>query len=176
MQERRHSGKPPPPEETPGGPFYGELIREALTEERARKDSLERRGATMVTASAFLSALVLSLLTFTFKNISELPGLETVAVWVALAGFVLAAALGLLVNRPVGYSEPTVDYLKRINEQTYWDSSQQTAASRVNESRLKTIASYRDVNKRKATLFMAALVCETAGIASLALLILALIY
>ena len=165
-----------PPEETPGGPLWSELIREALVEERSRKDSLERRGATMVTASAFLSALVLSLLTFTFENISELPGLETVAVWVALAGFVFAAALGLLVNRPVRYSEPTVDYLKKINEQTYWDSSLQTAASRVNESRLKTIASYRDVNKGKARLFMAALVCETAGIASLALLILALMY
>lgn len=129
----------------------------------------------MVTASAFLSALVLSLLTFTFENISELPGVETVAVWVALAGFVFAATLGLLVNRPVGYSEPKVDYLKKINEQTYWDNSQQTATNLVNESRLKTIESYRRINNGKARLFVAALACETTGIAALAVLILALI-
>lgn len=39
----------------------------------------------MVTASAFLSAFVLSLLTFTFDNISELPGLETWAVWMVVS-------------------------------------------------------------------------------------------
>ena len=39
----------------------------------------------MVTASAFLSAFVLSLLTFTFDNISKLPGLETWAVWMVVS-------------------------------------------------------------------------------------------
>jgi hypothetical protein len=82
MQERREL--PEPPEETPGGPLWSELIKEPLAEERSRKDGLERRGVAMVSASAFLSAFVLSLLAFTFKNISELPGFETGAVWVAL--------------------------------------------------------------------------------------------
>jgi hypothetical protein len=175
MQERRHAEKPPPPEETPGGPFYGELIREALTEERTRKDSLERRGASMVTASAFLSAFVLSLLGFTFENIGQLPAFETGAVWVALSGFVLAAVFGLAVNWPVGYSEPTHGWLEKINDQAYWDNSQRMAAGRVNESRLTTLASYRGINRVKARLLTAALVLETLGIAALAVLILALI-
>jgi hypothetical protein len=164
-----------PPEQTPGGPLWTELIKEALAEERSRKDSLERRGVAMLSASAFLSAFVLSLLAFTFENISELPRVETGAVWVALGGFVLAAVFGLVANWPTGFSEPTVGYLTKINEQTYWDSSQATAAHRVNESRLKTINAYRRTNNGKAKVITAALVFETIGIASLAVLILALI-
>jgi hypothetical protein len=81
MQGRRQESQSDrPPEGSPGGLLYGDLIREALAEERARKESLERRGVVMVSASAFLSTLVLSLLTFTFANISELPRLETVTV------------------------------------------------------------------------------------------------
>jgi hypothetical protein len=82
---------------------------------------------------------------------------------------------GLVVNWPTGYSEPTVGYLTKINEQTYWDSSQATAAHRVNESRLKTMDAYRGTNNKKAQVITAALVFETIGIASLAILILALI-
>jgi hypothetical protein len=164
-----------PPEESPGGPLYSDLIQEALAEERARKDSMERRGIAMVTASAFLSALILSLLAFTFDNISELPRFETDAVWAALAGFVAAAALGLAVNRPVGYSEPTVDYLEKINQQTYWDGSEKTAAHRVNESRIETIKSYRDINGGKAKLLTLALIAQTIGIVALAALIIALV-
>jgi len=130
----------------------------------------------MVTASAFLSAFVLSLLTFTFDNISELPGLETWAVWIALGGFLLAATFGLAVNWPVGYSEPTVGWLKKINEQEHWDDSLQNAAHRVNQSRLMPLGSYRAVNRRKARTVTAALFAETVGIASLATLVLALIY
>lgn len=175
MEERRQAEEPPPPEETPGGPFYGELIREALAEERTRKDSLERRGASMVTASAFLSAFVLSLLGFTFENIGQLPAFETGAVWVALSGFVLSAMCGLAANWPVGYSEPKVNWLEKINNQAYWDNSQQMASGRVNESRLMTLASYRKINGRKAAVLTAALVLETVGIGALAVLILALI-
>lgn len=165
-----------PPEETPGGPLWSELIKEALAEERARKDSLERRGGAMVTASAFLSAFVLSLLTFTFDNISELPRFETWAVWAALGGFLFAATLGLAVSWPMGYSEPTVGWLEKINEQAYWDASLKTAAHRVNQSRLGTLDSYRRRNGRKARFVAAALLGETGGIAALAALVLALIY
>jgi len=176
MQGVRAEPSEGPPDESPGGPLWGDLLREALAEERARKDSLERRGGVMVTASAFLSAFVLSLLTFTFDNISELPRVETWAVWVALGGFLLAAALGLVVSWPVGYSEPTVAWLEKINEQSHWDDSHKTAAHRVNQSRLMTLRSYRRVNGTKAGVVTAALFAETVGIASLAVLILALIY
>ncbi len=50
-----------------------------------------------------------------------------------------------------------------------------TAAHRVNDSRVKTITDYRFVNKRKAAVLTAALVAETIGIASVAVLILSLI-
>jgi hypothetical protein len=65
-----------------------------------------------------------------------------------------------VANWPTGYSEPTVGCLTRINEQTYWDSSQATAAHRVNESRLKTIDAYRGTNNSKARVIKAALVFE----------------
>jgi hypothetical protein len=173
MEERL--ANQPPSDESPGGPFYGELIKEALTEERARKDSLERRGISMVSASAFLSTLVLGLLTFSFHNIGNLPRFETGAVWVAISGFVLAAAGGLAVNWPLGLSEPTSDYLEKINEQAQWDNSQKTAAHRANQSRILTTKDYRQKNGTKARLLTAALIFETIGIISLAVLILALI-
>jgi len=159
----------------PGGPIYAELIRDALAEERARKDSLERRGVAMVSASAFLSAFVLALLNFSFDNISALPRLERGAVWFAICGFVLAAGLGLVVNWPRGISEPKLKYLETINDKSRWNNSPSLAAYRSGQSRLLTIDAYRKTNGRKAGFLTAALAAETIAIVALAVLILALI-
>jgi hypothetical protein len=72
MEKRRES--PEPPQETPGGPLWSELIKEALAEERSRKDSLERRGVAMLSASAFLSAFVLSLLALRSRTSASFHG------------------------------------------------------------------------------------------------------
>ena len=99
-------GAPPVSNKTAGhkveearGSSYGPTIKLIHDQERARKTSLESRGAAIITTSGALATLLTGLVTFTRGNVSAFHlAIDKNAVWALIAAavsFGLAAVLGL---------------------------------------------------------------------------------
>jgi hypothetical protein len=77
--------------------------------------------------------------------------------------FVLAAALGVLTNRPVWLKGPTAQSLFGI-ARTHWDDDSAAAELRIFTTRVKMLRRYRETNRWQARLLTAAVGCEVLAI------------
>jgi hypothetical protein len=101
------------------------LFLDQLTEERAKKGSLEQRGIVIISTSGTLVAIVF--VTLATRNPAVVPPATVVSLLVvALGGLVAATAAGLLVNAPARM--PVIE----IAEQTGWDRVDADSCRAVN--------------------------------------------
>lgn len=149
---------------------YSALITEQLDEERARKTSLEQRGAFVITSSGAIATLLFGLAAFvTDAATLDLPPRAQQVLVVALICFAAAALFGLLTNRPVNYGEPTADSLQEMIDDPELASESITEAIRTaSDGRLQTLRTYRQQNAKKAILASCALAAEVLGAVSVA--------
>ena len=91
----------------------GELVDQELVREFARKDSLERRGITVITASGVLVTLAFGFATAVTKGhaYANFTTAEKIVLDIALAFFVLSAIFALLTNTPRNYGVPQIQAL-----------------------------------------------------------------
>lgn len=91
-----------------------ELVDQELKRETDRKDSLERRGITVITASGVLVTLTFGFATAVAKgqHYANFTFAEKTVLDIALALFILAAIFALLTNTPRNYGVPQIDALK----------------------------------------------------------------
>lgn len=129
------------------GQAFAQLIVEQLTEERARKTSLEGRGLALITTSGAFTTLVLAISALTGDG--TLPGPARALLILALVCFFVAAVLGVLVNLPADYREPSPgDLLAAVNDSGDRDlASGERSVARV---RIKILEAARGRNKDKA--------------------------
>lgn len=92
----------------------GELVDQELVREFARKDSLERRGITVITASGVLVTLTFGFATAVTKgnHYTNFTTSEKIVLDIALAFFILSAIFALLTNTPRNYGVPQIQALR----------------------------------------------------------------
>jgi hypothetical protein len=151
------------------GSAYGELIKEQLEAERARKASLEQRGITVITTSGVLVSLLFGLgAVVTSAKAFQVPALARILLVVAVGLFVLAALAGLVLNSPRQYEEAELAYLDLLYTKDVWDASVSLGGRRSAEMRLKILRKARQVNRDKAKWLVAAVVFEVGAVAFVA--------
>jgi hypothetical protein len=132
------------------GAAYYDLVKEQLEEERARKESLERRGSTVITASAFLVSLLFGLAAWaTTENKVAFEGALLFSFVVSIACFLLAAIAGMLANWLMNYEEPSISQLRKIAQDKYWTAESATGEQRVSDLRVDVLETPLKKNDQK---------------------------
>jgi hypothetical protein len=145
------------------------LLLDQLTEERAKKGSLEQRGIAIISTSGTLVAIVLGFVALATRNPAFVPSATVVTLLVvALGGLVVAAAAGLLVNAPTRTPVIDAQQLLAIAEQPDWDRVD--AASRRAEYRLRAefLVEVRRLNRWRARVLLAGLLVEVCALGLMA--------
>lgn len=153
---------------------YEELIAEQLTQERQRKDSIERRGLAVVSSAGTLAALLLAIVAVVSRPAELRTQGAPIGLFAAAAIlFALSGGLGIWTNKPSNYAEPSAQWLARLLWPAVWQSNNETLARRrIAEARLRSVESFRDVNEKKVAVLTAAIIIEVVAIALVAVALL----
>ncbi|HEX2049235.1 MAG TPA: hypothetical protein VHJ34_01220 [Actinomycetota bacterium] len=156
------------------GSAYGALIEEQLTEERSRKQSFEQRGLAVVTSAGTLVTLLFGLVAVLTKVEGfVLPDDARPFLLATLLLFTLAGSLGLIINKPQKYAEPSASWLETLTSEIVWRAPDlRLAERRTAQARVNSIRSFRDRNKRKGFALTAAIVLEVLAVACLSVAVL----
>jgi hypothetical protein len=150
------------------GEHYVELIKEQLQAEETRKQSLEQRGVLVITAAASLSTLLLGLtgLITSIRGLALPPG-AAYSIAASIGLFLIAAVVGILINRPTKYRGTDESSLRRIvDDEEYWGAAEVIGMRRTSENRLDMLEGARGSNDKKARLLTLGLSLEVAGAAA----------
>jgi hypothetical protein len=137
------------------------LVEEALAEEAARKESLERRGLAVVTTSG---TLVTVILTIGGLRHSAQTSLTLGLVAGALASFVGAATGGLLANLPQGYKRISRQSIAALIEKAVFFGNANRVSRKITLGRFAELSSARRANARKALALQWALFSEVLAV------------
>lgn len=143
---------------------YWDLVKEQLTEERARKASLEQRGLAVITSSGTIVALLFGLTAVATKAQSfQLPPAAAMPLAMAALAFVVAAILGLGVNWTAYYTEVEPEGLLGLQDED-WAGDEADAAKAVAVAWTKIVEGARPKNNAKANVLRTAMIAELGGI------------
>jgi hypothetical protein len=152
------------PAEPSAGDAYGRLILEQLTEERARKGSIEQRGLAVVSTSAGLVTALLALAgLITKRNDFHLTVVSEVLLSAAALLLVAGAAAAVLTNVPRGYGEVSDEQLKEMTADDAWYQDSREGARLAADLRREVLAAARSQNQRKARWLLAGIALEVAA-------------
>jgi hypothetical protein len=148
------------------GDVYGPLLAEQLVVEMGHKASLEQRGLAVITTSGVLVSLLvaLSALVLGRDSAAFLTGATRALMIAAVIVFVVAAGLGLLVNRPGRYWGLGPDDLDRIAAEKMWMADKGEAALLVGQQRVVELRKSMTENDRKAQALQRAITAEVIGV------------
>lgn len=136
---------------TPSLEAIDSYIAEQVVEERDRKKSLEARAITVITTSGTFVTAAFAIGAFALQDTpNQLPQSAQALLVLALLAFAAAAGLGVRVNAPLGYSEPSADELARAVDRTNNGQSLADTIDEVAKSRTDTLTKARKLNKAKA--------------------------
>lgn len=132
-----------------GGSVLAAYVTSVLVEERGTKASLEGRGITLITSSGAFVTLVLAIAALVSDG--SVNGPARVLLMLASVCFQAAAVMGVQVNRPIDYMEPTAASLTELVQEN-WGASIASAARAVAKSEAETLEAARKNNAGKAKL------------------------
>jgi hypothetical protein len=98
----------------------GTLLNDEWTRETNRKDSLEKRGITVITTSGVLVTLIFAFTSAVAKGhkFGNFTLAEKIAIAIALLFFVISAAFGIATNTPRNYAGVDYRELEDMTEDT----------------------------------------------------------
>jgi hypothetical protein len=137
-----------------------DLVKEQLTEERARKSSVEQRGVTVVTTSGTVVTLLFGITALATKaqNYSLPPG-ASISLGIAGALFVVAALCAIAINWAMAYIEVEVEGLRDL-QGVDWTVDETVAAKAVAKAWTDVIEGARAKNNNKARILRVAMLIE----------------
>jgi disulfide bond formation protein DsbB len=141
------------------GSAYKDLVREQLEEERRRKDSLERKGASVITTSAFLGSILFGLATWAVTSKTTTVAV-TWAVGVSLALFLVAAFFGVSTNWLKNFDEVKLSALPPYFEDEKWFRPGSDGEWEVTQTWYDILVDARNKNNEKVRLLKIALGAE----------------
>jgi hypothetical protein len=133
----------------PGNPTYAEFFEDELKSETDRKSKLDSRGASLVTSSGAIHAVLVGL-----GSLDRGPTRSTIPNWIipllvmALLGFLAAAVAGVVAQLNHGYEATSTVGLKSLLDERWRDSSGESM-HRVGADRFRAIESLRSSNHKK---------------------------
>jgi hypothetical protein len=151
------------------GEVYGPLLVSLLSEQAARKASIEQRALAVITTSGVLVSLLAALSALVAGKTTALR-LHTgprAALIAAVAAFVAAAIVALITNAPRGYRDFAPEDVDRMLKE--WDSSGEDARWLVSQANADHLKRAAKVNGNKALLLQVAVGAEVAAVSLVAL-------
>ena len=149
------------------GEVFAELIEANLERQASRKASLEQRGLAVVTTSGSLVTLSFGFAAFIRADGSELTLATGVLLTLAMVLFVVAAALGLVVNSTRSYEYISTKSLASLCTAEKWRSDAVEATRQISEMQVRVLERARANNASKARNLRHAVITELAAIAAL---------
>jgi hypothetical protein len=151
------------------GDVYGPLFVTMLTEQSARKSSIEQRALAVITTSGGLVSLLIALSALLLgKNATlRLNAGSRAIIIAAVVAFVAAAILALIANTPRGYGDFSDEDVDRMMHE--FDRSEEDARWLVAQRRAEMLKLAMKLNDGKAHLLQVAVTTEVAGVALVAL-------
>lgn len=143
----------------------GEFVAEQLAEERLSKTSLEARGLALITTSGAFTTLVLGIAALVGE--ASLPAASRALLVLSLAVFVVAAVMGVVVNMPADYDEPSAESLRNVLSE-HGERDLLTGVRAVGNSRLDVLETARNNNKTKACRLLIGAVAQIVAMALVA--------
>jgi hypothetical protein len=158
----------PSPETVSGVAAYGELLKEELDIQDARKASLEQRGLAVVTTAGALATLLFALAALSTKSQTfVLPHAAQVWLRWALISFVVAAVFALMTNVPMRYDAVTADAIRgRLLATPMKDKA--AAEKDIALTRVKALRDAKSKNGRKAWFLLFAMLAEVLAVGCVA--------
>jgi hypothetical protein len=156
---------------SPTAKIYQAMVADLLAAERDRRATLAARGATILTASGTLVALVVALAAIVVgKDHVFVNHTAIVELCKALPFFVLSAVFALVVQT-YGFAYQVINRksLNKLADETdeMWNRSATFAVRDDVGQQVRTICTLRDGNDKMAMLIMVSLVFEIVAIALL---------
>ena len=154
---------------------FPDFVKDLLTVEDKRRDSLEARGSSMITASATLVTLLVALGAFvTNRQGFQLPEATRAPLSVAVVAFVVAAVLGIAtyIPQPARMTDP-VALASLLPE--YWPKGKDFAQKKITVTRLEQLATLQRTNDWKARALLAAVAAQLVAVGALAWAVLGLL-
>jgi hypothetical protein len=139
------------------------LLNDEWARETSRKDSLEKRGITVITTSGVLVTLIFAFTSAVAKgnSLGNFTLGEKIAIAIALLFFVISAAFGIATNTPRNYAGVDYETLKQIST----NETPQTPITELMWSDLvDALATSRSRNDTKAAALSLSIVFQTIAI------------
>jgi hypothetical protein len=141
------------------------FIKDELDTERARKASLESRGAAVITSSGALVTLLFAIAAVVTKN--EHLTLPCPARWLlgfAAGFFVVAAGVGIYTNAPARYLQVDPQSLNSLLDAEEFGKTDPDARRELTMARLAELANARDRNQFKAQMVVTAMIFQVLAV------------
>jgi hypothetical protein len=173
LPERQGGSPPSIPEEVVGGAggdgsAWLQFAKDQLAREDARKESLDGRAVTIVTGSAAVVSLLVAAASLSIKNHAFHITHDAKLALVAAGGcFIAAALLAFLTAFPYGYTAPDAREIRDIADDS-WDDPKSHVERVVTVTLMDVWGDIQNVNDKKGTAFLLAIVAEALGVVGVA--------
>jgi hypothetical protein len=154
---------------------FPEFVKDLLAVEDKRRETLEARGASVITVSGTLVTLLVALGAFvTNRQGFVLSDTTRAPLSVAVIAFVVAALLGIVtyIPQPVRVTDPNA--LAELLPE-YWPKGKEFALKKITATRLDQLASLQKSNDWKAGALLAAVAGQVVAVGALAWTVLAIL-
>jgi hypothetical protein len=143
------------------------LVNRELALEEARKESLEKRGITVITASGVIVTLIFAFSAAVAKGnqFGNFNSWEKILLGLALTLFIVSSLFGLATNRPRNYGVLPLKTLRGQNEK-----GQETPSEPISEETLQEMINVVEVSRERNDVKASALVLSIT-LQSLAVLV-----
>jgi hypothetical protein len=159
--------------ETPaaaGNTVFADLLKEQLTQERARKATIEARGLAVITTAGGIVTILFALSALATKAEATFVLVEPARSLLTIASvvFVLAVLVALGTNAPLGYDEVTTEGLNDMASRDWQDFDSAKSERMVARARADMIISGRNSSNIKAWFLIVAMILEVVAVIALA--------
>jgi hypothetical protein len=148
------------------GSEFAAFIEEELKQEFNRRDLVNARSTTAITASTGMVTVVLAVIAVLKGKDFTLTGWSLRMLFVGLLALLAAAVLGVLAGLSWGYKVLSGKALKEVSGPR-WPTPEQTARSMIAQFNVVTITTLRKGNDIKFWLFFACSCCQAAALLAL---------
>jgi hypothetical protein len=150
------------------GDAYAALIADTLAGQRARKESFERRGFSVITSSGVIASVLLGISAVVVSGENKPPGLARWAFVSALVLFATAFVLGIVANIPRSHQQTRSEHLRPLLEDRFWLGRSAVGKFRSTEVRVSMLEWSEGVNDKLGHVLIVALVAELLAILAVA--------
>ncbi|THA29839.1 hypothetical protein [Streptomyces sp. A1547] len=159
--------------EDSAGAAYTEFVKDLLSAEEKRRESLESRGGAVIGVSGTLVTLLLALSALVRgKAESPLPAAATDRLSIAVLAFTAAALLSMLTYTPQRTRVTDPEALARLLP-ALWEQGHIHALKKTTAARLEQFKHTQRANDRKGRALGAAVLAQIVGVGALAAAVLA---